>query len=132
MMKNCGKNFQVSSGARIYGLGKLDVGDNVFIATNVVINTGGVIILESNVMIGIGSVLVAGDHTIKNDSYRYGERQEADINVGRGSWIAANCTVVKGAIVPPSSVVAANSIYKGVHSISGVYAGVPAVLVKKN
>nr|WP_305071498.1 acyltransferase [Providencia sp. wls1943] len=130
-MPKCGKNFQVSSGAKLFGINKLYVGNNVFIATNTVINTGGNIILQDDVMIGIGSVIVAGNHTLEGSSYRFGQREEKDIIIGQGSWIAANCTVISGSQFPPSSVLAANSVFLFHDEVkSGIYAGVPAKLLK--
>jgi maltose O-acetyltransferase len=132
-MPKCGKNFQVSSSAKLIGLDKLFFGNNVFIASNVTINSGGKIYLKDDVMIGIGSVIVAGNHTLDNGSYRFGHRCERDITIGSGSWIAANCTLVAGVKFPDSSLLAANSVYVTKNNkTAGVYGGVPAKLLNKN
>lgn len=131
-MFKCGRNFQVSSSAKLFGIDKLCAEDDVFIASNVVINTGGKVYLQSGVMIGIGSVIVAGNHTLNNGSYRFGQRSESDIVIGNGSWIAANCTLVSGSVFPPSSLLAANSVFTKNETVSsGLYGGVPAQLLKK-
>lgn len=133
MIPKCGKNFQVSSGAKLLGINKLNIGNNVFIANNVIINTGGTIFLNDDVMIGLGSIIVAGNHTLKDGSFRFGKRDEKDIIIGHGSWIAANCTVTAGAIFPPSSVLAANSVFLSKNDLeSGVYGGTPAKLLKSH
>jgi acetyltransferase-like isoleucine patch superfamily enzyme len=129
-MKKCGKNFQVSAGAKISCLQNLDVGDNVFIATNVVINAGTSVTLEDEVMLGIASILVSGNHTLNNGSYRFGAMQRSPIVVGKGSWIGANVTLIAGCQIPPSSLIAANSVVNKSFTVSGTYGGVPAKLIK--
>lgn len=129
VMKSSGRNFQVSSGARLFSLKHLVVGDDVFIATNVVVNSGCSIIIESQVMLGIGVVVVSGNHTLKNGSYRFGEMRRIPVKIGYGSWIGANSTLVAGAEVPCGSLIAANSVVTKKLSISGVYGGSPAKLL---
>lgn len=133
VMPQCVYNFQVSASAKLFGINKLHVGNNVFIAANTVINTGGKIYLEDDVMIGIGSVVIAGNHTIKKNSFRFGKRDEKDIHIDYDSWIAANCTITSGSNFPPSSVLATNSVFLSNNNTpeSGIYGGVPAKLLKK-
>lgn len=131
-MKECGKNFQVASSCRILGLDTLSVGDDVYCAPNVCISGGGEIRLSSEVMIGIGSVVVAGNHTMIHGSYRFGVRMEKSIYVGRGSWVSANCTVLGGAYIPESTLIAANAAVVGRLDEAGIWGGVPAKLLRRN
>ncbi|MBM4958082.1 acyltransferase [Vibrio parahaemolyticus] len=131
-MPESGKNFQVSSGARLYGLNKISVGDDVYIATNVVINAGEEVVLGSEVMIGIGAIIVSGNHSLFNGSYRFGSLKREPILVHRGSWISANVVLVSGSEIPKSSLIAANSVVTKKLKISGVYAGAPAELKSRD
>jgi maltose O-acetyltransferase len=112
------------------GLDTLYVGNDVYFASNVFINGGGAITLEDQVMIGIGSVVVSGNHSLIDGSYRWGDRDVKPIEIGFGSWVGANCTVLAGAKIPCSTVIAANSAVKGVLMYSGIYAGLPAKRVR--
>ncbi|AYO21201.1 acyltransferase [Vibrio owensii] len=132
VMKNAGKNFQVSNGARLYGLPNISVGDDVYIATNVVLNAGSDIMLDSQVMIGIGAILVSGNHTYKNGSYRFGKMSRNLIHIGFGSWVSANVTITSGAIIPKGSLIAANSVVHKQLEVSGIYGGVPVKMIKEN
>lgn len=132
VMPKCGKNFQVSAGARLFGLNNLYVGSNVYIATNVVINACDHIILEDEVMVGINSTLVSGNHTIKDGSYRFGSAQRAPIKVGHGSWVSGNVLLIAGAEIPPSSLVAGGAVVNKKHIESGIYGGVPAKLISSS
>ena len=61
----------------------------------------------------------------------YGKSDIGHIIVGRGAWIAANCTLVKGAVLPQNSVLAANScLIKKMEISNAIYGGVPAQLIK--
>ncbi|MFB2726379.1 hypothetical protein ACE02H_02790 [Shewanella mangrovisoli] len=131
-MARAGKNFQVSSGARLYGLKNISVGNDVFVAVNVVINAGGKIVVGNEVMFGIGAVVVSGNHTSVNGSYRFGPMDRQEITIGNGSWIGANVTLLAGSSVPNSSLVAANAVVTKQLEIEGVYGGVPAKLISSN
>ncbi|WP_299807087.1 hypothetical protein [uncultured Shewanella sp.] len=129
-MAKTGRNFQVSSGAKLYCLYNLSCGNDVYIATNVVINACDVIELEDEVMIGIGSVLISGNHSLLNDSYRFGSPVRAPIKIKCGSWVAGNVLVTAGAQLPSSSLLAGGSVLNSAFVDPGIYGGVPAKLIK--
>ena len=131
VMKECGQNFQVSSNAIIKGLENLSVGNNVYLAPNTVINTIGNIILEDDVMIGFNSVIVSGNHSMINGSFRFGKSLTKSIIIHKGSWIGSNCTILAGANIPKSSILASNSSLGKTFTTIGVYGGSPAKLIKE-
>lgn len=108
-MKKSGRNFQVASGAILRTLENITVGDDVYIANYVIINAGGEVIIDSQVLIGFRSCIIAGNHTLKNGSYRFGMSKTRTIQIGFGSWIGCNCSILAGAIVPASTVIGAGS-----------------------
>jgi acetyltransferase-like isoleucine patch superfamily enzyme len=125
------KNFQVSSTAILRNLENLYVGDNVYLAPGSVINAIDTITLENDVMIAFHSVVTSGNHTMMNSSYRFGVSKKAPIVIKKGSWIAANCTIVAGTVIEQSCLIAANSLARGICEKYGVYSGVPIKLIKK-
>ncbi|HDZ9263880.1 TPA: acyltransferase, partial [Vibrio cholerae] len=129
-MKGCGRNLQVSAGVKIYGLERLSIGSDVYIATNVVINAGADIEICNEVLIGIGSIIVSGNHTLLNGSYRFGKPKREKIFIGSGSWIAGNVTIAAGANIPDGTLIAANSFVSSVLDSSGIYGGCPARLIR--
>lgn len=131
-MGECGKNFQVSAGARLYCLPNLTCGNDVYIATNVVINACEKIILCDEVMVGIGSTLVSGNHTLLGNSYRFGEPERQEIFIGAGAWIAGNALVLAGGRLPMSSLLAGGAVLSKSFDEPGIYGGVPAKLIKLN
>jgi maltose O-acetyltransferase len=131
-MQSVGKNFQVSANSKLVGLENLTCGNNIYIATNVVINASCLINIGDEVMIGIASTIVSGDHTIKDGSYRYGKPIRKPIFIGRGSWVAGNALITAGATLPNSSLLAGGAVLSKSFDEPGIYGGVPAKLLRKN
>lgn len=130
-MKKCGKNFQVTADAWLKDLGNLEFGDNCFIGNSTIIMGSGTILVEDDVLIGPQSIIISGNHSFENGSFRNGKNDTGDVIIKNGSWIAAHCTVTKGAILPEGSVLAANSVLnKAFEQPESVYAGVPAHFIK--
>ncbi|WP_076542430.1 hypothetical protein [Shewanella sp. UCD-KL21] len=130
-MKSCGSNFQVSSSVILRNLENLDFGSHVYLAPNVVINAISSVVLNDEVMVGFNSVLVSGNHSCIGGSFRFGDSITSPIIIGSGSWIGANCTIVAGARLPNSSLIAANSCFTGQFTESGIYGGVPSKFLKQ-
>jgi acetyltransferase-like isoleucine patch superfamily enzyme len=131
-LPRCGKNFQVSSDVMIINLENLYVGNDVYLAPGVIINAIDKIYLEDEVMIGFNSVLVSGNHTLSNSSYRFSTSYLSPISIGKGSWIAANCTITAGTVIDDSVLIGANSLVRGRCLKNSIYAGNPATFIKSN
>lgn len=132
MMKECGKNFQVTATAIINSLAGLKVGNDVYIGPNTVL-IGLDIVIEDEVLIGPNCVISGGNHSFKNGSFRFAPSVGNRVIISKGSWIAANCTVTAGAILPRESILAAGAVLsKPFGTENALYAGVPAKLVKEN
>ena len=125
-MKRCGTDFQVGSQVTLIGLQNISVGNHVYLASGVVCLASHGIVLEHEVMIAYHSVITDGNHTAIHGSYRFGPRKEASVQVGRGAWIGANCTLLPGVTVGPGTVVAANSAVSRNLPENSVAGGVPA------
>ena len=122
----CGKNLQVACRVTINFTNRLEIGNDVFLGTGCWLNAAGGITLEDEVQIGPYAMLITGDHTQINGSYRFGPRELAPIRIGCGAWIAAHATVTKGLLVGRGALLAANSV--ATHGIAAytVAGGVPA------
>lgn len=131
-MIRCGKDFQVTHDAIIKDLQNISIGNNVFIGDMSIMMGSGKIIIEDEVMLAPHVVLISGNHTFINGSYRYGKGDVGEILISRGSWIASNCTIAKGSRLPNGSVLSANSfLNKKFDEINSIYAGTPAKWIKK-
>ncbi|WP_299230635.1 hypothetical protein [uncultured Halomonas sp.] len=127
MMRECGCNFQVSSTVILNSLSGMRVGSNVYIAPNNVFITDDIYI-EDNVILGPGGVYSSGDHQFDGESFRWlPSKSKGSLIIKQGSWVAANCTITTGAILPCESVLAAGSVLnRPMHNDRKVYGGAPA------
>lgn len=133
MMKNRGGNFQVAHNVVLNSLNSISVGDDVYIANNCVFIANGEIDIADEVIFGPGNVIAAGNHVYLNGSYRFSPSTPKDVSIGKGAWVAANCTIVGGAAVPDRSIVAAGSVFLPQDDCipDSMYCGVPAVFKVK-
>lgn len=131
MMQRCGHNLQVASTVILNPLSGLSMGNNVFFAhRSIIIGTD--VEIGDEVLIGPGTCISGGNHTFLNASYRYGPHVPMPVKIKSGAWIAANCSVTAGSVLPERSVLAAGAVLtKAFTETDSVYAGVPAVHIKK-
>lgn len=128
-LASCGKNLKVASRVNIYDPSKLTIGDNVYIGYNTYIG-GGNVELDDEVIIGPFVCIVAGNHTQKEGSYRFGKYEYGKIKIGRGTWLGAHTTITANVTIGQGCVVAANAVVtKDVPDFTMV-GGVPAKFIK--
>jgi acetyltransferase-like isoleucine patch superfamily enzyme len=129
--KRCGGNLQVARHVTINFTNRVEIGSDVFIATGCWLHAWGGIVMEDEVQLGPYAVLVAGDHTQFEGSYRFGSSNGAPIRICRGSWVAAHATVTKGVVIGPGALLAANSV--ATHDIPpfAMAGGVPARVIQR-
>jgi maltose O-acetyltransferase len=129
--KCCGGNLQVARHVAINFTNRMEIGSDVLIATGCWLHAGGGIVLEDEVQLGPYAVLVTGDHTAMDGSYRFGPSHLAPIHICQGAWVAAHATVTKGVLIGRGALLAANSV--ATHDIPpfAMAGGVPARLIQK-
>ena len=127
--KSCGRNLYVSRRVTINFPNCLQIGNDVCIATGCWIHAWGGIVLEDEVQVGPYAVVVSGDHTQLDGSYRFGQSERAPIRLCHGSWVAAHATVTKGVVIGRGALLAANSV--ATHDIPpfAIAGGVPARII---
>lgn len=130
VLNDCGENLKISSNVNIYNPQNVSVGKNVYIGYNTYLG-GGEIRLEDEVIIGPFCSIVAGNHTMKNESYRFGPYDYGKIEIGRGTWLGSHCVITSNVKIGKGCIVAAGSVVtKDIEDFS-VVGGVPAKLIKK-
>lgn len=131
-MMHCGKDFQVTHDAVIKDLWGISVGEHVFVGNGTVIMGSGSIKIEDEVQIAPHCIVISGNHTMKDSSFRYGEGDRGHIHIGKGAWVAGNSTVQRGSMLPAGSVLSANSfLNKEFEESFSLYGGVPARFIKR-
>lgn len=130
-INKCGKNFQVANGVILRGLGKLRIGNNVYIGPRSIVLCHSWIDIQDEVLIGPNCIIVSGNHTNFQRSFRFNKTNSAPISIGKGSWVSGNCTITAGTTIKNNVLIAANSCVSKDTVDSALYGGVPAKFIKK-
>lgn len=130
--KRCGRNLQIAKNVYIAFPNKLEIGRDVYLAYGVWIQAAGGISLEDEVLLGPYVILVSGNHTIRDGSYRFGSGSRAPICLKKGCWIGAHSTVTKGVTVGLGSLLAANAVATADIPDGCIAGGIPAKVIKQN
>jgi len=129
VLAECGNNLKMSSRVNIYNPKKLHCGNNVYIGYSTYIG-GGDVYLDDEVVIGPFCSIVAGNHTIKNDSYRFGPYDYGTIHIGKGTWLGSHVTITSNVKIGKCCLIAANSVVTKDVPDFAVVGGVPAKFIK--
>lgn len=129
-LKASGTNLKLSSQVNIYDPKKLSVGDSVYIGFNTYIG-GGLVFLDDQVIIGPFVSIVAGNHTLKDGSYRFGAYDFGEIKIGKGTWLCANSVITNNVELGRGCLVAAGSVVTKSFEDFSIIGGVPAKLIRK-
>ena len=129
-----------NQGSSISGNVILSCPENVFIGKNSYIN-GGHIFASPNAKIVIGDdCLISYNVHMRTDTHNYSDRNklirsqglfEKDIIIGNDVWIGYGAQILSGVTIADGCVVGAGAIVTKDTEPYGVYAGVPAKLIKR-
>lgn len=127
---SCGKNLRIGRDITFYNSQNIHIGSNVYIAKGNWFNGSSKITIGDEVIFGPYSVISASNHTMLDDSFRYGPPVCKPITIGAGSWIAGNCTITAGVTIGKGVLVAGSSaVTKDIPDLH-MAGGVPAKVIK--
>lgn len=130
-IKKCGKNFQVGKDVTLLNTFNLEIGDNVYLAKGGWYNALGTLRIGDEVVCAPYIVISTLQHVFNNGSVRFAGSISAEVNIGRGTWIASHSSVKCGVNIGKSCLIASNaSVVKDVEHNS-IVGGVPAKFIKK-
>jgi acetyltransferase-like isoleucine patch superfamily enzyme len=129
---SCGKNLRIGRNVTFYNPAGIRIGNNVYIAYGCWFLAGGEINIGNEVLLGPYVVISAGNHTRKNNSYRFGNVEILPVSIGDGTWIGSHVTILGGASLGSGCMVGSNAcVVRGNIPDNYFIAGVPAVLKKE-
>ncbi|WP_299581770.1 acyltransferase [uncultured Sunxiuqinia sp.] len=138
LLNKCGINIsstaRIYSNIRIYGNGELTIGEDTFIGHEAMIicsnpskvNIGSCVDIAPRVYIGTGS------HEIEPESKHIaGKGVSKNIEIGDGTWIGANSSILPGVKIGKKVVIAAGSLVSNDIPSYTIAAGIPAEPIKE-
>lgn len=115
--------------------GRIAIGHSLYVSERCIVGAynGGILHIGDNNLFGPNVVIV--DHNHKYDDCdrlicRQGFETKS-VSIGSDCWICANVVITPGSYIGSHIVVASNAVVTGRLEIPGVYAGIPAKLIKR-
>ena len=108
--------------------GRIEIGRDVFINTNVNITSLSAVVIGNRTKIANNTVIVDHDHDYRNQNLTY---VTAPVRIGSDVWIGANSVILKGVTIGDGAVIAAGAVVTcdiPHHVLAG---GVPAAVIKE-
>jgi len=128
----CGRDLRVGRNVQFHNPELINLGDHVFIAYGCSLMAIELISIENEVMLSPYCVIVSGNHSTLNGSYRYGPALVAPIVIGKGSWIASHVVVTAGCTVGENCLIAANAVVTQNIPANVIAGGIPARIINQN
>jgi acetyltransferase-like isoleucine patch superfamily enzyme len=109
----------------------IEIGDGTFIGNGCEFNIAYRITLGKDCLIAAGSRFIDHNHGM-NLGIRIFDQPEtrAEITIGAGAWIGAECVVLKGVTIGEGAIIAAGSVVTGSVEPYAIYGGVPARFIR--
>lgn len=127
----CGHALEIGRSVSFYNPASIMLGSNIYIAHGCRFMANDQIFIEDEVQFGPYCVLVSGNHTRRNGSFRFGTNELFPITIEYGAWLGANVIVTAGVTVGKGTLVAAGSVVTRDIPDDVMAGGVPAKILKK-
>jgi len=110
----------------------LVVGDDVDIALDVLITTGGGVVIGDRTLIGYRVQILSTNHVIPDDRGKIfnSGHDRAKVTIGSDVWIGCNAVILPGVTIGEGSIVAAGSIVTKSVEPYTIVGGNPAKLIR--
>lgn len=131
-----GKNFRPSDGVNLYRThgcknGKLQIGDNVILSSDVTIDFSGEVVLGNNVTVSEGAYILSHKHDSKKLSNRSNDScKPMKVKLKEGCWIGAKAIILPGVTVGEYSIVGAGAVVTKDVAPHTIVVGNPAKFIK--
>lgn len=112
---------------------KLILGDDVDLAKDVLITTGGGVTIGDRVLVGYRTQILSTNHVIPNRNTKIFDagHDKKPVAIEKDVWIGANCIILPGVTIGEGAVVAAGSIVTKDVPPFAIYGGIPAKLIRE-
>lgn len=111
----------------------LVLGDDVDLATGVLITTDGGVSIGDRTLVGYGTKILSSNHNVpKLPSHIFDSgHTKAPVVIGNDVWLGANCIILPGVTVGDGAIIAAGSVVTKAVPANVFVGGVPAKIIKE-
>lgn len=95
---------------RVHWPWKLRLGDHVWVGEDVWIMNLEPLEVGSDTCLSQGARVICGSHDRRSPTFEF---DNGPITIGRGVWVAAGCTVLRGSVIGDGAVLAAGTVVSG-------------------
>ncbi|MDP2671608.1 MAG: acyltransferase [bacterium] len=133
LLKKMGRPVSIGTAVFIMEPEEIEIGNNVSIHEFCVISGFGGVKIGNDVSIATGTKIFSSTHPFddKEVKIREGVLQKLPVEIGDNVWVGANVVITPGVKVGSGVVIGAGAVVTKDLEKNGVYAGVPALLIKK-
>ncbi len=133
LARKTGANVCVMDHVYLQHCENLEIGDNVSIHEQCNLNAYGGVRIGNDVSIAHGTSIVSFNHTWADEAtpIKYNPSEALPVVIGNDVWIGCGVRILGGVTIGDRVVIAAGAVVNKDCEPHGVYAGVPAKLVKR-
>jgi len=133
LCKRIGINVVIKEGVYIKEPENIEIGNNVSIQEYCLLSGYGGLIIGDNVSIAAGTMIFTSSHSYSDKSinFRNSILEIKPVRIGNNVWIGAGCRIIGGSIIGNNVIVGAGSVINKTLTDNGIYAGIPARLIKE-
>nr|WP_277603488.1 acyltransferase [Acinetobacter dispersus] len=109
------------------------MGDDVDLATGVLITTDGGVSIGDRTLVGYGTKILSSNHNIPKLPNRIFDsgHTKAPVIIGKDAWLGANCIILPGVTIGDGAIVAAGSVVTKDVPTNVLVGGIPAKIIKE-
>lgn len=123
-----GSKSIILMGTKVYNPWKIQIGNNVYINENCILDGRGGLVIKDNASISMYTKIITGSHSTSSDTFEYIAKQTI---IESNVWTGVASIVLPGVILPKGVILAAGSVAipSKPYEEKKIYSGVPAVEV---
>ncbi len=112
---------------------KLVLGDDVDLATGVLITTDGGVSIGDRTLVGYGTKILSSNHNVPKLPGRIFDsgHTKAPVMIVKDAWLGANCIILPGVTIGDGAIVAAGSVVTKDVPPNVFVGGIPAKIIKE-
>lgn len=120
----------VAPGLALGDTSDIHIGKGTYISYDVRVDGRGPLWIGAGCSLAARVIVITSTHGIGPSSKRAGTLNSSPVTIGDGSWIGAGAIIMPGVTIGPGCIIGAGAVVTKDCEANGVYAGVPARLVR--